>query len=101
MSAISKLQKDIKFRNKYYKYERKTYLLRLFAFTTGIDLKFRSFCFFKLSNIVGQNSSTKIKNRCLLTGRSRGVIRNFKLCRIQFKRLASEDLIPGVTKSSF
>lgn len=46
-------------------------------------------------------SPTRTTNRCLLTGRRRGYIRRFKLSRIAFRELASQGLIPGVTKSSW
>jgi small subunit ribosomal protein S14 len=40
-------------------------------------------------------------NRCLRCGRPRGVLRKFKLCRICFRLLALEGLLPGVTKASW
>ncbi|NIA08434.1 MAG: type Z 30S ribosomal protein S14 [Nitrospiraceae bacterium] len=40
-------------------------------------------------------------NRCLVCGRSRGFIRKFGLCRICFRKMASQGLIPGVTKASW
>ena len=40
-------------------------------------------------------------NRCLVTGRRHGFLRRFNLSRIQFRELASQGLIPGVTKSSW
>ncbi len=39
--------------------------------------------------------------RCGVCGRSRGYIRKFGLCRICFRFMALEGLIPGVTKSSW
>jgi small subunit ribosomal protein S14 len=44
---------------------------------------------------------TRKVNRCKLCGRSRGYMRKFKICRICFRKLASEGKIPGVTKSSW
>lgn len=41
------------------------------------------------------------RNRCKLTGRARGFIGDFGLCRNEFRRLASYGQIPGVTKSSW
>jgi small subunit ribosomal protein S14 len=40
-------------------------------------------------------------NRCGLCGRPRGFMRRFGVCRICFRELAHEGLIPGVTKSSW
>ncbi|MBN1699516.1 MAG: type Z 30S ribosomal protein S14 [Spirochaetales bacterium] len=44
---------------------------------------------------------TRKVNRCRLCGRVRGYMRKFQMCRICFRKLASEGLIPGVTKSSW
>ncbi len=54
----------------------------------------------KLSEMPRNSSATRIRNRCELTGRPRGVYRKFKLCRIKLRELASAGQIPGVTKSS-
>jgi ribosomal protein S14 len=43
----------------------------------------------------------KIKRRCQLCGRSRAVYRKFGCCRICFRKLASDGLIPGVRKASW
>ncbi len=45
--------------------------------------------------------STRAYNRCKVCGRPRGYIRKFQLCRLCFRKFASEGLIPGVTKSSW
>ncbi|NBC29413.1 MAG: type Z 30S ribosomal protein S14 [Spirochaetes bacterium] len=45
--------------------------------------------------------STRNYNRCRICGRSRGYMRKFQMCRICFRQLASEGMIPGVTKSSW
>ncbi|WP_265033801.1 30S ribosomal protein S14 [Wolbachia endosymbiont (group A) of Sicus ferrugineus] len=47
------------------------------------------------------SSKTKIRNRCVLTGRPRGVYRKFGLCRIVLRDLCSFGQVPGVTKSSW
>jgi small subunit ribosomal protein S14 len=39
--------------------------------------------------------------RCQLCGRSRAVYRKFKICRICFRSMANEGLIPGVKKASW
>ncbi len=46
-------------------------------------------------------SPVRLRNRCKLTGRPRGYIRTFGICRNQFRQLASDGKIPGVTKSSW
>ena len=46
-------------------------------------------------------SPVRLRNRCKLTGRPRGYMRVFGVCRNQFRQLASDGKIPGVTKSSW
>lgn len=59
----------------------------------------------KKSWIAKQKRTPKYKtrgyNRCQICGRRRGYMREFKICRICFRKLASEGQIPGVTKSSW
>jgi small subunit ribosomal protein S14 len=43
----------------------------------------------------------RIRMRCKLCGRPRAVYRKFGICRICFRNLASDGLIPGVTKASW
>ncbi len=43
----------------------------------------------------------RAKNRCRLCGRPRSFMRQFGMCRICFRNLASKGEIPGVTKASW
>jgi len=43
----------------------------------------------------------QFRNRCKMCGRPRGYIGDFEICRICFRKLASEGQIPGVTKASW
>ncbi len=45
--------------------------------------------------------SSRAYTRCNVCGRSRGYLRKFGLCRICFRKLASEGKIPGVKKASW
>lgn len=45
--------------------------------------------------------STRREFRCKLCGRPRAVYRKFGICRICFRKLADEGLIPGVKKASW
>ena len=40
-------------------------------------------------------------NRCQLSGRPRGYLRKFGMCRVCFREMALQGLIPGITKSSW
>ena len=44
---------------------------------------------------------TRAYTRCELCGRSRAVYRRFRICRLCFRKLALEGLIPGVRKASW
>ncbi len=55
----------------------------------------------KLAQLPRNSSATRIRNRCELTGRSRGYYRKLKLCRNMLRDLASKGLIPGMVKSSW
>lgn len=46
-------------------------------------------------------SSVRLHNRCSITGRPKGYMRQFGLSRIQFREMASAGLIPGVKKASW
>ncbi|MFH1769124.1 MAG: type Z 30S ribosomal protein S14 [Parcubacteria group bacterium] len=45
--------------------------------------------------------SSRIVRRCFMCGRKFGYMRKFGLCRIHFRELASEGLLPGIQKSSW
>lgn len=45
--------------------------------------------------------SSRIVRRCFRCGRKHGYIRDFGLCRICFREMASAGLIPGIRKSSW
>jgi small subunit ribosomal protein S14 len=54
-----------------------------------------------LNKMPRDSCPVRLRNRCQLTGRARGYLRKFKLSRLSFRELASNGMIPGVTKSSW
>lgn len=54
-----------------------------------------------LHKLPRNSSPTRLKNRCMETGRPRGYMRQFGLSRISFREHASKGEIPGVTKASW
>ena len=46
-------------------------------------------------------SPTRLKNRCQLTGRPKGYMRHFGICRVIFRDMALDGKIPGVRKASW
>ena len=55
----------------------------------------------KLQAIPKNANPIRLHNRCKITGRPKGYIRQFGLSRIQFREMASAGLIPGVKKASW
>ena len=55
----------------------------------------------KLQKMPRNASATRLRNRCVLTGRPRGFLRQFGLCRIKVREKALEGQIPGLVKSSW
>jgi len=55
----------------------------------------------KLQSLPNNSAKIRVRSRCALTGRPRGVYKKFKLSRLQFRELALKGMIPGVTKSSW
>jgi small subunit ribosomal protein S14 len=54
-----------------------------------------------LAKLPRNSSPTRLKNRCVETGRPHGYMRTFGLSRISFREHASKGEIPGVTKASW
>ena len=54
-----------------------------------------------LAKLPRNSSPTRLKNRCIETGRPRAYMRQFGLSRISFREHASKGEIPGVTKASW
>ena len=54
-----------------------------------------------LANLPRDSSPTRSHNRCQLTGRSKGVLRKFKVSRIMLRELALAGKIPGMKKASW
>lgn len=55
----------------------------------------------ELDKLPKNSSPVRLHNRCRLTGRPKGYMRKFGLCRVKFRELALEGKIPGVTKASW
>lgn len=55
----------------------------------------------RLQKLPRDSSPSRLRNRCRVTGRPRGNMRKFQMSRITFRDMASNGLIPGVTKSSW
>lgn len=54
-----------------------------------------------LQKLPRNSSPTRVRNRCSLTGRGKGVYRKFGLCRNVFRQMALEGKLPGIRKASW
>lgn len=55
----------------------------------------------ELQKLPKNSSYVRLHNRCKLTGRPRGYMRQFGISRVTFRDMANKGLIPGVTKASW
>jgi small subunit ribosomal protein S14 len=55
----------------------------------------------KLDKLPRNASPVRLKNRCKLTGRPKGYMGKFGVCRNVFREMASDGKIPGLTKASW
>ena len=100
MAKKNMIQREIKRE----KLEKKYYLKRLDikkqlketkSFTKKMELRHQ------LQELPRNSAPVRGRNRCWLTGRSRGYYRDFGLSRHVFREMSHECLLPGVTKSSW
>jgi small subunit ribosomal protein S14 len=95
------IQKDKKRRFLSSKYEMKRVLFKSMSRDSFLPKDIRLKCLEKLAELPRNSSPIRVRNRCTLTGRSRGHLRLFRMSRITFRELAGEGLLPGVLKSSW
>jgi small subunit ribosomal protein S14 len=55
----------------------------------------------KFQKLPRDSSPSRLRNRCALTGRPRGVFRKFGLCRSKLREVAMRGEVPGMTKASW
>ena len=55
----------------------------------------------ELDKLPRNSSKKRLHNRCKLTGRPKGYMRKFGLCRVKFRDMALSGKLPGVTKASW
>jgi len=83
------------------RYAAKRARLKALARDESVSAEERFNARLKLAAMPRDGSAVRIRNRCELTGRPRGVYRKFKVSRIALRELASVGMIPGMVKSSW
>lgn len=95
------IEKDKKRRKLFSLYERKRIILDYIHKNTNLPIQVRQDAYKQLITLPRNSSFVKVRNRCVLTGRSRAVYRKFKISRLMFRQLSLQGNIPGIKKASW
>jgi small subunit ribosomal protein S14 len=101
MSKVSSVERNERRRRLVARHAAKRARLKAVAEDDSKSREERFAARLKLAEMPRNSSKTRIRNRCEITGRSRGYYRKLKMCRNQLRELASKGLIPGMVKSSW
>ena len=101
MAKKSSIEKNNRRRKMAKKYSGRRERLKAIARDKNLPTEERFAATLKLAQVPRNSSKTRIRNRCEVTGRPRGVYRKLKMSRIALRDLGSEGLIPGLVKSSW
>ena len=101
MAKISSIAKNNRRRKMAEKGEANRAALRAIITDETKSDEERDSAMMKLQKMPRDTSRIRVRNRCEITGRPRGVYRDFRMSRITFRELAHKGMIPGVTKASW
>jgi len=101
MAKLSSIQKNANRLKLIEKYNNKRKSLKNKVMQKDITIEERLKFQNKLNDLPRNSSSIRFRNRCKLTGRTRGVYRKFGLSRIKIRELSMSGDLPGVVKSSW
>ena len=101
MAKKSKIVREKKLIKMVEKYAQKREELKSIISNPNTPIEDREEAVNKLDKLPKSSSAIRIRNRCFITGRPRGVIRRFQLSRLSFREMALNGAIPGVTKASW
>ncbi len=83
------------------KYAGKRAALKAIANDESVSPEERFAARMKLAELPRNSAPNRLRNRCEVSGRPRGYYRKLKMSRIALRELASQGMIPGMTKSSW
>ncbi len=101
MAKQSAIQKNERRKRLVAKYANKRQALLAMSKDQSLNNEERLMARLKLAELPRNSSPTRVRNRCLVSGRPRGNYRKFRMSRIALRKLASAGKIPGVVKSSW
>ncbi|KAJ1920737.1 40S ribosomal protein mrp2, mitochondrial [Mycoemilia scoparia] len=97
----SRVLRDIKARKAVYSRELERTIWRYISRNTTLPPRTRMQAQLALSRTPREAAPSAIKNRCVESGRGRGIFSDWKLCRFQFRMKALNGQLPGVQKASW
>ena len=101
MAKQSSIQKNLKRKNIVKKFNNKRQSLKKKIMKKDLTLEERFKIQSKFNELPRDSSKIRVRNRCKLTGRARGVYRKFGLSRIKLRERSMSGALPGVAKSSW
>ena len=101
MAKLSSINKNEKRKALVKQYAAKYEKLRAVADDESKDETERLIARLKMAELPRNANPTRIRNRCMITGRPRAYYRKFGIARVMLRELANNGMIPGVTKSSW
>ncbi|PPR50350.1 MAG: 30S ribosomal protein S14 [Alphaproteobacteria bacterium MarineAlpha5_Bin5] len=101
MAKLSSIQKNLSRSQLSKKFKNKRNKLKEKIMKKDISMEERLKLQSKLNDLPRNSSSIRYRNRCQITGRTRGVYRKFGLSRIKIRELSMSGDLPGVVKSSW
>ena len=101
MAKQSSIQRNLNRRNIVKKFNEKRQSLKKQIMKKDLSIEERFKIQSKLNELPRDSSKIRVRNRCKLTGRTRGVYRKFGLSRIKIRELSMSGALPGVVKSSW
>ena len=101
MAKQSSIQKNLNRRDIVKKFNEKRQSLKKQIMKKDLSIEERFKIQSKLNELPRDSSKIRVRNRCKLTGRTRGVYRKFGLSRIKMRELSMSGALPGVVKSSW
>ena len=101
MAKKSAVNRNLRVQALVKQYAAKRTALKAVANNENLPLEERFEARLKLAELPRSSSKTRIRNRCLVTGRPRAYYRKLKMSRISLRDLGSSGLIPGLVKSSW
>ena len=101
MAKLCMTEREIKRRKIVEKYKAKRKALNEIINNSSATIEERMEARLKLQNLPRNSSPVRLRNRCALTGRPRGVYSKFGIARGKLRDLMMFGEVPGVTKASW